>query len=768
MHGTFKRSGTRRLRTRQLRLEHLENRELLAVLTDPLIVGGVTSSEAQVFARVNATASVAIQYSTSTSFSGTQTTIARNATSPNDFTTILPLQGLLPETQYYYRAVINGTPVNDATVHSFVTYAAPNTVAQFSFAVTADLQNINADPSVPAPVYSSIAAEDHAFLMQVGDIDHRNPSRLSGMREMHREVRGPGNASGADFAKYIAPTLPVVYVWDDHDFGGNNSDKNFSGKAAALQAYNEYYPTVTRPNQAGIWHSFRYGQAEFFMLDVRSQRDPASQTDGPSKSMLDGNNIANDQLTWLKSGLLNSTSTWKFIASGVAFNPTTKPADSWGAYARERQELVNFIENNGITGVIVLSGDLHSGGAIDDGRNSDFPEMSVPHTNLHSSKRASGPAGSWSQGIDSGAIPGGYSTVTVTADKVILQTRAVNGTVKKSFTILQQQTSNLSPTVNAGPNQTITLPANSVSLDATVWDDDFPSFPLTTIWTKVSGPGTVGFGSTTGVDTTATFSEAGTYILRLTADDGQFSVSDDVQVVVNPLTVEASVISFTLINADTDLPLGLLTNGQTINLADLPTQRLNLRADTAGTIGSVRFGFDSNARFRTESSSPYSLFGDYNGDYKAGTFTLGAHALTATPFSGTKASGSAGNSLSISFAVINETSASSATPIDIETSSTTYVNSTETAPSFADVVRKRPNRRTSLSHSTLAASTPFNSQTANAMLITEQPLVSQQAWKTAFASFAGHGEKKRPATQPEVASDVLASAFESFGHVYTF
>ena len=303
----------------------------------------------------------------------------------------MPIQGLLPETKYYYRAVINGTPLNDATVRSFVTYAAPDTVAQFSFAVTADLQNINADPSVPAPAYDSIAAEDHAFLMQLGDIDHRNPSTLSRMREMHCEVRGPGNASGADFAKYIAPKMPLVYIWDDHDFGGNNSDKNFSGKAAALQSYNEYYPTVTRPNQAGIWHSFRYGQAEFFMLDVRSHRDPASQPDGPSKSMLDGNDIANDQFTWLKNGLLNSTATWKFVASGVAFNPTTKPEDSWGDYARERQELVNFIENNGITGVIVLSGDLHSGGAIDDGRNSDFPEMSVPHTNLNSSKFASGP-----------------------------------------------------------------------------------------------------------------------------------------------------------------------------------------------------------------------------------------------------------------------------------------------------------------------------------------------------------------------------------------
>ena len=45
--------------------------------------------------------------------------------------------------------------------------------------------------------------------------------------------------------------------------------------------------------------------------------------------MLDGDNIANGPKEWLKSPLLNSTATWKFIVSTVPFNPTTKPADAW-------------------------------------------------------------------------------------------------------------------------------------------------------------------------------------------------------------------------------------------------------------------------------------------------------------------------------------------------------------------------------------------------------------------------------------------------------
>jgi hypothetical protein len=97
---------------------------------------------------------------------------------------------------------------------------------------------------------------------------------------------------------------------------------------------------------------------------------------------------------------------------------------------------------------------------------------------------------------------------------------------------------NDAPTVNAGSDLSIKLPATA-SLDGTVTDDGLPNPPaaVTTTWSKVSGPGTVSFGSTSSVDTTASFSAAGTYTLRLTANDGNaqvtgLSASDDVTVTV--------------------------------------------------------------------------------------------------------------------------------------------------------------------------------------------------------------------------------------------
>ena len=104
------------------------------------------------------------------------------------------------------------------------------------------------------------------------------------------------------------------------------------------------------------------------------------------------------------------------------------------------------------------------------------------------------------------------------------------------FTVSQSgvQPPNQSPTVNAGSDQTITLPA-SASLTGTASDDGLPNPPatLTTTWSKISGAGTVTFANANALNTTATFSIAGVYNLRLTANDGAIAVTDDVTIVVN-------------------------------------------------------------------------------------------------------------------------------------------------------------------------------------------------------------------------------------------
>jgi large repetitive protein len=92
---------------------------------------------------------------------------------------------------------------------------------------------------------------------------------------------------------------------------------------------------------------------------------------------------------------------------------------------------------------------------------------------------------------------------------------------------------NQPPRVSAGADRQVQLPA-AVALAGTVEDDGLPSSPgaVSAQWSKLSGPGTVAFAAGTAAQTTVTFSEPGTYVLRLTATDGQLTASDDVTVVV--------------------------------------------------------------------------------------------------------------------------------------------------------------------------------------------------------------------------------------------
>jgi RHS repeat-associated protein len=96
-------------------------------------------------------------------------------------------------------------------------------------------------------------------------------------------------------------------------------------------------------------------------------------------------------------------------------------------------------------------------------------------------------------------------------------------------------TANTAPTVNAGADQRLAFPQRTAILDATATDEDgLPLGALTTQWSVAQRPAgsTVTFADATAVDTTATFSAAGLYALRLTADDGELSTSDDVMIVV--------------------------------------------------------------------------------------------------------------------------------------------------------------------------------------------------------------------------------------------
>jgi hypothetical protein len=98
---------------------------------------------------------------------------------------------------------------------------------------------------------------------------------------------------------------------------------------------------------------------------------------------------------------------------------------------------------------------------------------------------------------------------------------------------------NLAPFVEAGADAR--RAPGIYKLQGTVIDDGKPLGSLTIAWSQVSGPGTVAFASPQDPQTTATFAEDGTYVLKLSASDGEHGAFDEVSITVGKPTADARV-----------------------------------------------------------------------------------------------------------------------------------------------------------------------------------------------------------------------------------
>ena len=181
------------------------------------------------------------------------------------------------------------------------------------------------------------------------------------------------------------------------------------------------------------------------------------------------------------------------------------------------------------------------------------------------------------------------------------------------------------PIADAGLDQIITLPTNSLTLNGTGTDPE--GFAISTYaWVQLSGPSTATLSGEGTADLTASDLVEGDYVFELTVTDVDgLTGTDDVMVTVSPENTQG-VVSFTLINAVTDLPVAgfdPIPNGASIDLVAIGTNQLSIRANTnPAVVGSVVFnmvGFNGGSDHgKTENVSPYALFGDTAGgtDYR--------------------------------------------------------------------------------------------------------------------------------------------------------
>ena len=440
-------------------------------LTHGPVVGGVTASHANVFVRADQEAQVSIRYGTDPNLDTFLTTAPITTSSNNDFSSIIKLDGLPPQTTIYLNVEVNGTPQLSAPFPSFATFPATSDPQPFKFVVLSDFTSVRLLTNT-VPTYGNALLENPAFAFIGGDFDHREPHTIPERRTMFKDLYDASSPVMGDFVHSILWKMPIAHQWDDHDAGSNNVDKTFLEWDLAQQVFEEFVPSYPLPLVTpGIWQSFSYAQVDFFVLDCRSQRDPDPDVDGPDKSMLDGNALgAAGQLVWLENGLLASRAKWKVIFTSVITNPTTKLTDGWAAFQTEWNSLRNFIEANAINGVVFISGDLHLG-AIDNGVASGFPEMCIQQPNGFVGSCPTSVQGTWSEGTFKDECRG-YSVVTLMThpDRMLLEVKDENGNQQLAYTVTLADS--VPPT--APSNLTATaLDSSQVMLAWTASSDDF-------------------------------------------------------------------------------------------------------------------------------------------------------------------------------------------------------------------------------------------------------------------------------------------------------
>jgi alkaline phosphatase D len=150
--------------------------------------------------------------------------------------------------------------------------------------------------------------------------------------------------------------VPMDYIWDDHDYCGNNSAGPSACGNAARDAYLGAFPGYAPYRQAaGLAHSFQNGRVRFIVLDLRSERT-------------DSTIMSREQMNWLKEELryAHRNNQLALILSSVSWygNET----DNWGGFPEERQEIIAFMEQNNLHRVAIICGDAHMN-ALDDGSN---------------------------------------------------------------------------------------------------------------------------------------------------------------------------------------------------------------------------------------------------------------------------------------------------------------------------------------------------------------------------------------------------------------
>jgi alkaline phosphatase D len=283
-----------------------------------------------------------------------------------DYTAVVEVKGLRPDTQYYYDVMLNGKSALAPERPSFRTYppSPSKTRLSVAFGGGAKYNPVN------ERMWDTIGSHRPQALLLLGDNVYIDFPQQFGELHKYTYYR---RQSRMEFRRLVC-SVPVFAIWDDHDCAINDCwmgpyrDKP-AWKMSMLEGFrmNWNNPGYGTDQWPACWFKFSIADVDFFMLDGRFYRtNPYAE----NPSML-----GPVQKKWLLEQVKKSKATFKVLASPVpwSFNTKGKSLDTWNGFRDERNEIFAFLEKNKIDGVILISADRHRSDARRIDRDNAYP-----------------------------------------------------------------------------------------------------------------------------------------------------------------------------------------------------------------------------------------------------------------------------------------------------------------------------------------------------------------------------------------------------------
>ena len=261
----------------------------------------------------------------------------------------LEIDGLKPSTQYTYQLVAG--KYSKSPYFRFTTAPKQGTPSKLRFMFSSCSGRSGFDEDVS---WLDIAKmDDLDLLFQLGDnhyADTTDPKVITKRYINHRSL--PSYRS-------VTARTSTYGIWDDHDFGPNNSDGQTPGKEKSLEIFKKHWanPSFGESDNPGIYTTFHYGDVQFILLDSRYHRTPnkSKVANDPDKKLL-----GDKQFAWLKRTLEESQAKIKVVACGSEFQMFGS-SDGFSGFKAEQKKVLDLFKAS--PGVILISGDRHFTGA---------------------------------------------------------------------------------------------------------------------------------------------------------------------------------------------------------------------------------------------------------------------------------------------------------------------------------------------------------------------------------------------------------------------